>query len=314
MPSSASKITGLLFFAALVLAPLTAAAAPTVMVNGGTDARRRAISTELATLETDGTFAVDVDDAGVARVFTVAGDGTRTLRDTIEGPDDAIVARRVAETVRAVSAAPAPPPPAPAREAAKPAIVVQPQAATSSESSEDHDKPGLDKNRVRHHVLQEHPLSAALLRISFTYELLPVAHHAVSIGVHAPLFTMNNSTIEERYYGVGGELGYRYYSGEKGPNGFFVGPSFIAGRYYSADGIDLGAFSGRSDTWFTSLGVAADVGYAFFIGSRVHMAFGAGVQYNHADVDRNELGSIANLFSGTGVRPRALFSIGFALD
>src|SRR5688572_23694855 len=112
MPSSASKLTGLLFFALLAFASETAAAAPTVMVNGGTDARRRAISTELASLEADGTFAVDVDDAGVARVFIVGPDGKRTLRDTIEGPDDAIVARRVAESVRAVSAAPpAPPPP-----------------------------------------------------------------------------------------------------------------------------------------------------------------------------------------------------------
>jgi len=61
------------------------------------------------------------------------------------------------------------------------------------------------------------PITAAALKLGANLEYLPVPHHAF----------VANPFIWPIAFTIGTELGYHYYTGNKGANGFYVGPSAI---------------------------------------------------------------------------------------
>ena len=171
------------------------------------------------------------------------------------------------------------------------------------------------RNRVRHHVLDANPLALGYARLSLDYEIFPAVHHSISLGAHAQfLYALLGSSATDTFTGYGGELGYRFYSGSRGPDGFFVGASFSAGRYHGAESLTLGSFGTvTNETSFSSYAGAADLGWSFLVGTRMRIAIGGGCQYTRASED-NIHGSIARLIGETGVRPRILFALGWTLD
>lgn len=111
------------------------------------------------------------------------------------------------------------------------------------------------------------------------------------------------------FNGVGSELGYRFYSGENGPRGVFIGPSFIAGAYTAQPSEGPG-----DKISFFTVGGALDVGYQALVSDVVVLSIGAGVQYTHAnhDYSRAGLSYPAAIYAVGGLRPRLLFAVGYA--
>ncbi len=149
-------------------------------------------------------------------------------------------------------------------------------------------------------ALELNPLEVGLGRASFNLEVALAAHHALMLTLDAQ---PNTGDIGA---GVWGELGYRFYSGAGGLQGFFIGPSIGAGTFtYFTDEV-AGQQGARS------INVALDCGYQFALRSGVMLGFGLGAQYQGVQHDhdvRNDPTNEVELESG--VLPRVLFSIGY---
>lgn len=158
------------------------------------------------------------------------------------------------------------------------------------------------------------PAAMAIGRYSAQLQWLPMQHHALVLNPHYSSVTatveaqsggQTLSSYQERFNGIGVELGYRYYTGSKGPNGFFVGPSVLTGTYTAS--VDGGI--SRS---FYNAGGAIDIGGQGVIGPGIVLGGGFGLQYLKASKEFSDLPLSAAAIAGTGVRPRLLFSVGYA--
>lgn len=148
-------------------------------------------------------------------------------------------------------------------------------------------------------------------RVSIQGLWAPTTHHVVVINPHfihtsADIALTVDPTTKstQTYTGVGGELGYRYYTGHRGMNGVFIGPSLIGGVY--------NASLPGSDQVFTDWGFAADVGLQEIIGDHFTIGGGVGLEYLHASHDFGDLPAGPSAIAKTGVKPRLLFSGGYA--
>jgi hypothetical protein len=165
------------------------------------------------------------------------------------------------------------------------------------------------------------PFIADLGKLQADVVLVPIAHHAI---VASPFYTSTSTAPivlqnadgnpmlqlpEQIFHGVGLEIGYRYYTGVGGPRGFFVGPSVI----YVAMFEKQGEFGDGSHTNYQDLGLALDVGYQVLIADKISLAFGAGVQGMETSKSIPPQQFPARLYGNSGVWPRLLFSIGWAM-
>ena len=114
----------------------------------------------------------------------------------------------------------------------------------------------------------------AIGRYSISGEYMLARHHAVTLS---PFFTSTSVKVNDKEIGslsgFGGELGYRFYTGSRGANGFFVGPSVLFASYNSESVV------GNTSQSFTAMGGALDIGGQFLIGPGVVIGFGGGLQY-----------------------------------
>jgi hypothetical protein len=162
-------------------------------------------------------------------------------------------------------------------------------------------------------ALEYNPLALLIERISVNIELAAADHHALVLSSYyfypsTAAFTnaSGQAVRSQRFVGFGGELGYRYYGGRGGLRGVFVGPSFIAawGKATAGNG---------AETVFGDFGVAADVGYQALVAERWVVSLGAGVQYSFATRSIPAQQMPANLYANSGLQPRLLFALGYAL-
>lgn len=76
-------------------------------------------------------------------------------------------------------------------------------------------------------TLTANPLALAVFRISANLDLLVAHHHALTASGYrqtiSALATTATATAKTTYETMGGELGYRLYTGDRGANGMFVG-------------------------------------------------------------------------------------------
>ncbi len=145
-------------------------------------------------------------------------------------------------------------------------------------------------------------------RLSFNAEWAPAVHHALVVSpyfVHttADIAVSGNATTSQAFTGVGGELGYRYYTGHRGMNGIFVGPSLIAGVY------NAGLPNGNQP--FTNIGIAADVGVQDVFWNHLIVGGGIGVEYLSVSHDFGDLPTGPSTIASSGVKPRLLLSAGY---
>ncbi len=167
-------------------------------------------------------------------------------------------------------------------------------------------------------AIEAYPLAATIGRYSLGVEYLPARHHAFVLNPH---FDHVNATVSssingvkssysEGFTGGGAELGYRFYTGDHGANGFYIGPSFLFGAYSTSASIGSSSVS----TSFTSIGGALDIGGQALIAKHVVLGGGFGLQYTKASKDfgNSNLPLTAAILAGGGIRPRFLLSIGYA--
>lgn len=175
-----------------------------------------------------------------------------------------------------------------------------------SDATSASDKPG----PYRPFALSWNPLGLIVGgRVSIGAEWAPITHHAVIVSPHfartsADVVSGANDSFKQTFTGFGGELGYRYYTGHRGMNGVFVGPSLIAGVYNAA-------LPGR-DQPFTNFGVAMDVGVQHIIADHFLIGGGVGIEYLRVSHDFGDLPDGPSTIASQGVKPRLLFQGGYA--
>jgi hypothetical protein len=164
--------------------------------------------------------------------------------------------------------------------------------------------------------LELNPLGALIGRYSVQVEWLPAMHHALVLNPHFDHVTADvgsgSAQYSEAFTGFAGELGYRFYTGSKGPNGLFVGPSFLAGTYSTSVNSTAGGSTASASTSFQSFGGALDIGGQAVIGPGIVVGGGFGLQYTSVNASFNDLPLTASIIAGGGVRPRFLLSAGYA--
>lgn len=189
--------------------------------------------------------------------------------------------------------------------------------ATAAAPSE---KPQSDEEGdIKHISLELNPLGFTIGRYSVQGEYLLARHHAVTLNpfyAHAPVTaTVNGKDVDlGSLNGFGGELGYRFYTGNKGANGFFVGPSFLFASYsQSASTALTGPGVSAASSSFTSVGGALDLGGQFILGPGVVLGFGGGLQYTSTgNSDTSGYNLASAVIAGGGVRPRLLLAVGYS--
>ncbi|WP_394846300.1 hypothetical protein LZC95_02400 [Pendulispora brunnea] len=172
---------------------------------------------------------------------------------------------------------------------------------------------GSDFKRI---ALAINPLAIGIGRYSIQGEFLPMPHHAITLNpfyAHVPVtITVNGQDVDAgSLNGFGGELGYRFYTGSKGANGFFVGPSILFASYSQSSGNDGGAKSSDS---FLNYGAALDIGGQAVIGPGIVVGGGFGLQYTKTseDINTDNLNLASAIVAGGGIRPRFLFALGYS--
>jgi hypothetical protein len=172
--------------------------------------------------------------------------------------------------------------------------------------------PPAAEDDYKHFTIQANPLSALIGRYGVDFAYLPALHHGIVVNPfysHVGVDATNSNGVTTAAWslsGFGGEVGYRFYTGEKGASGFYVGPSFIFASYKQS-------VTGGDSLSFTNMGAAVDIGGQAIIGDGFTIGGGFGLQYTKTSVD---LGSIdkfaANALAGGGLRPRVLFTLGYS--
>jgi hypothetical protein len=161
-------------------------------------------------------------------------------------------------------------------------------------------------------AIEVNPLAAAAGRYSAQVEWLPAVHNAIVVNPHfdhiAPTIPVaDGASYTESFTGFGSELGYRYYTGTKGANGFFVGPSVLVAHYSTS-------VEGGPSQSFNTIGGAIDIGGQAVIGPGIIVGGGFGLQYTKSSLNGSTDGLplLATAIAGDGVRPRFLLTVGYA--
>jgi hypothetical protein len=178
----------------------------------------------------------------------------------------------------------------------------------------------IDENPdFKKYVIIVNPLATAIDRYSIQGEYLPALHHAITLNpfyTHASVKETVNGTEFDfgSLSGFGAELGYKYYTGKKGPNGFFVSPSFLFASYSQSGGVVAGTGTSSPSDSFTSFGGAIDIGGQGVIGPGIVIGGGFGLQWtkNSKSIDTDNLNLASAIIAGGGTRPRFLFTLGYA--
>jgi len=167
------------------------------------------------------------------------------------------------------------------------------------------DKPG----RYTPFALEWNPLGLmGSGRVSLNAEWVPATHHGIIISPHfintsADVALTNGGTDNQTVTGFGGELGYRYYTGHRGPNGVFIGPSVIAGAY--------NATTPTGGQAFADIGLAVDVGAQFIVADHLVIGGGVGVEYLNVSTEVPNLSSAQKQIGEGGLKPRLLLEAGY---
>jgi hypothetical protein len=174
------------------------------------------------------------------------------------------------------------------------------------------------KPEPKQFAITTNPFNLYIGRYGINLEYQPVLHHGMIVSPHYDHVNADvtgtdingtSATYKDSFSGYGAELGYRFYSGEKGFNGFFASPSLLVASYNASGAPLLGVTSGNVS--FTSVGWAWEVGGQGQIGNFV-IGGGGGLQYTHVSKEIQDLPFAAAVIAGGGWRPRLIMSLGGA--
>lgn len=165
-------------------------------------------------------------------------------------------------------------------------------------------------------AIELNPVALIIGKISANVILVPIDHHGIVLSpffastTTEPIYVYDAASNptqlpQQSFTGGGGELGYRYYFGRGGPRGLFFGPSLVIADFVSK------AQNGDTKSYL-AFGGAADIGFQALVFDRLSLSLGAGLQYLATSTTIPQQQFPADVFANSGLRPRALASIGFA--
>ncbi|HEX7602236.1 MAG TPA: DUF3575 domain-containing protein [Polyangiaceae bacterium] len=157
---------------------------------------------------------------------------------------------------------------------------------------------------TRRFAISYDPLTLMLQRYGGNVEALLASHHVLGVSAYYA-YAHTNEDTNNVFRGVGGELGYRWYAGDNGPRGFYVGPSLLLGRFE--------AVPARGDSVsYWNVGGAMDLGWQALVADRVLFGLGAGLQYSAPTVSLPAQEVTASVYANAGLRPRLSLAFGVA--
>ena len=141
------------------------------------------------------------------------------------------------------------------------------------------------------------PITFLMTLVGANIEYLPARHHGIMLNpfVHPPLFNPRFNATS--FYGA--EIGYHYYTGTKGADGFFLGPSLIY-EYVVLD----------DRTSFSNAGIILDVGAQYVSDSGFTIGFGVGLSVRASLNKKSSYASSDTPIWMEGYWPRVLFMMG----
>ena len=164
---------------------------------------------------------------------------------------------------------------------------------------------GAPRGERRWLTVSYNPFTLQASRYGANAELLVASHHVVAGTLYWANTLTNEDSFSNRFRGIGGEIGYRYYTGHDGPRGVFIGPSFLLGAFDAVP-------ARGATTHFGNYGLAVDVGYQALVADRWVVGIGGGIQYNRPDKTFPQQEVPASVYANPGVRPRLLLALGVA--
>lgn len=165
----------------------------------------------------------------------------------------------------------------------------------------------VDEYPLKRFSITANPLSLAVLRFSVNFEYLFAKHHGLIVVPSFWTLGGKSGDVETNNIYVGGEVGYHFYSGQRGANGFFAGPSLVY-MYFKSSASDGESGYSRSNHL---MGFAVDVGGQHI--TRGGFTVGGGMGLMWAKMLSSEDGAgEGQKFSITGVLPRFLATIGYS--
>jgi hypothetical protein len=199
-----------------------------------------------------------------------------------------------------------------------------------------HDAPLFDPTgEMRHFTLTWNPFTLFAVRAQLSFEALLTDHHAIEIvgfyggtrtnevypkpcmnvGVNGVL-NAHECALTTLFQGLGGEVGYRWYSGTGGPRGFYVGPSFLLSHGTATPAVGAGTTSERDGATipYWNLGGAVDLGWQAIFADRWVVGLGAGLMYTVPTHTFPAEELPASVYANRGLRPRFLLGLGVAFD
>ncbi len=203
-------------------------------------------------------------------------------------------------------------PPAPApTEAASPAPAPTAEAAAEAPEVDDEGQP---LPKLKHVAITANPLSIIIGRWSVNFEYLPARHHAIivvpSLWTMSATSNINSDKNESSFRYLGGELGYHFYTGNRGANGFFIGPSLVYMNMKVTDKSTTSAGTTETSASSSLYGVALDIGGQYVAKSGFTIGGGGGVMWVKVKDDTKGTSEPSVKVSGT--LPRFLFTIGYS--
>ena len=178
-------------------------------------------------------------------------------------------------------------------------------STSSPEESIDEGTIGSPRGERRWLTIAYNPFTLQASRYGANVELLLASHHVVAGTLYWASTVTNEDSFNNRFRGIGGELGYRYYTGHDGPRGIFIGPSFLLGSFEAIP-------ARGASTSFENYGLALDVGYQALVADRWVVGLGGGLQYNRPSTTFPQQELPASVYANPGVRPRLLLALGVA--
>lgn len=162
-----------------------------------------------------------------------------------------------------------------------------------------------DEEELKHFALTINPLSLILTRVGINVEYMLAKHHGLILNPYFQSISVGDAPLKTTYTNFGAELGYRFYTGSRGANGFFVGP--FAMFMSSSVKAETGTTSAESS--ISIYGGGLDLGGQHVFRNGFTIGAGAGVMYLTAS-ETNAKDS--TFFKVSGVLPRVLFTLGWS--
>ena len=176
----------------------------------------------------------------------------------------------------------------------------------------DADKPkpkDQDEEDFKNIAITANPLSLILMRVGVNVELLPTKHHAIVVNPYFQSISVGSGGNETSYTNFGGELGYHFYTGERGANGFFIGPSLLVQQMSSTAKSTVGGQTTEANASITVYGAALDLGGQHVTKGGFTIGAGVGAQYLTAS---NTTTATSSTVKVSGVLPRFLLTVGYS--